>query len=83
VSELKRLDAIQLYPNPAKEEATLVGLIPHKDVVSIIGISGKIEANFTASPKAVVLPINGLKAGIYFVKIQSGEAIVVKKLWVQ
>lgn len=83
VSELKRLDAIQLYPNPAKEEATLVGLIPHKDVVSIIGISGKIEANFTASQTAVVLPINGLKAGIYFVKIQSGDAVVVKRLWVQ
>ena len=83
VEELTRLDAINLYPNPAKEEAVLVGLIPHKDVISIIGVTGKTEAVFTASQTSNTLPVSILKSGIYFVKIQSGEAVVVKKLFVQ
>lgn len=80
VNELARLDAIKLYPNPATKQTALWGLTPHKDVVSIWGITGKLEYSITAGQSTETLPIEALAAGVYFVRIQSGEAISIRKL---
>lgn len=79
-TELTRLNAIQLYPNPATKQTAIYGLIPHKDVVSIWGITGKLEYSATAAQATEKLPIDALAAGVYFVRIQSGAAITVRKL---
>ena len=83
INEVTRLNAINLYPNPADQLATIQGLNPHHDVVTIVTIEGKMKHTFTASSPTETLTLSGLDAGVYFVKIQSGNAVVVKKLIVQ
>lgn len=83
IGEQTRLDGISLYPNPARESVMIRGLIAHKDVVTVYGITGKTELTVTATETGISLPTHTLSVGIHFVKVQSGEAIVIKKLIIQ
>lgn len=83
IAEQTRLDAISLYPNPAHGSVIIRGLVPHQDIITIVGITGKTELTVAATENMVSLPTGALSAGIYFVKVQSGEAISIRKLIIQ
>jgi hypothetical protein len=84
------LNDIKLFPNPAKETATLNYYL-NKDsqvTINISDLNGKIvttQINEDASEGSYTkkLDLSDLKAGTYFVKIKSDDNSVTKKLVVQ
>lgn len=77
----------QLYPNPAADVVNLqldiygAGLVQ----VSIIGLDGKtlsvvFNQNLSPGPATINLPTGQLPSGLYFVKIETKEGRLVKKL---
>ena len=90
IEELTLNNSIKLFPNPAKETATLNYYL-NKDsqvTINISDLKGKIVStpiNEDASEGSYTkkLDLSDLKAGTYFVKIKSDDNSVTKKLVVQ
>lgn len=77
---------LQMSPNPAINNVTLS--TNHKNVslnmtVQIFSTSGQLIQQFEWNGETRKLDISGLAEGVYFVSIQSGENMEVKKLVVQ
>ena len=58
----------RMYPNPAKEQVEIAGLSGNEDI-RIFGIDGQFIRGFTSRTEKERLPLNTMKPGIYFVKI--------------
>lgn len=79
LSEQELSANIRLYPNPSHETTVLSGLSV-SDLVSIVDITGKTVYSIRAGQSRVTIPTAGMPSGIYFVKVQSGHAVAIKKL---
>jgi hypothetical protein len=82
-AEVNRLQQVTLFPNPAHDRLTLQGLTPHKDVVTVMNITGKRELSMVADETTFSVSLNGLAPGMYLIKIQSGDASIIKKIILQ
>ncbi len=85
-SKLKPVGLIQtIYPQPA-EDNVLIKFYGHENatvVIEVLDITGKlvITVNKNISADAVVdLDLNGLSAGVYFLKVNAKEVTEVKKI---
>jgi formiminotetrahydrofolate cyclodeaminase len=74
-----------IYPQPA-EDNVLIKFYGHENatvVIEVLDITGKlvITVNKNISADAVVdLDLNGLSAGVYFLKVNAKEVTEVKKI---
>jgi photosystem II stability/assembly factor-like uncharacterized protein len=77
-------NSIKIYPNPATSEFTISQNLSSEGTVQLYDISGKkikdlFNGNFGAN-KNITVKTDGLAAGIYLVKVNSGKQSVTKKL---
>ncbi len=77
-------NSIKIYPNPATSEFTISQNLSEEGTVQLYDISGKkikslFNGNFGAN-KNITVKTDGLAAGIYLVKVNSGKQSVTKKL---
>jgi len=74
------IDNVSLYPNPASDIVTISGIsVPV--LVEISNIVGNIVRSVRTDNGA--FNVDGLPAGVYFVKITAGTDIIVKKIIVE
>jgi hypothetical protein len=71
---------IELFPNPAHDFITLrmPGKI-QKSRVDILSVTGKVMKSFSWSNDQNRLDVSDFPAGVYLVRIQSGDKFVLKK----
>ncbi len=77
-------NSIKIYPNPATSEFTILQNLSSEGTVQLFDISGKkitdlFNGNFEAH-KSIKVKTDGIAAGIYLVKLNSGKQSVTKKL---
>jgi hypothetical protein len=77
--------ALTLYPNPTAGSVRLALTIPSalRSQVQVFDLTGRLvqKASFVGS--SLELPTQGLSAGTYFVRVQSGTAVAVQRLVVE
>lgn len=71
---------IKVYPNPAKDHVSIEGLDAAKKTnISVVDLRGNIVLKTTAINSSLVLNIQKLSAGIYYIKFEStGTAKTIK-----
>lgn len=74
---------LRLHPNPASGKVTIDFNDTLDAEILVYDIQGKTILKRKASGKTVELNVSSVKAGIYFVKISSGNESVMKKLIVR
>ncbi len=70
ISELKKLDGLQLFPNPANEEIQLSGITDYTHLV-IYDIQGKVVLNKSISSNTEKVAIENLSPGLYTILLLS------------
>ncbi|PKA84539.1 putative secreted protein (Por secretion system target) [Ulvibacter sp. MAR_2010_11] len=80
-------ESFTIYPNPTISQFTLEHTIASEGSITMYDISGKkvatfFEGDFGNSQK-LNLSTEGISAGLYFVKLQTGKQSVAKKLIIQ
>jgi hypothetical protein len=74
---------LSLYPNPASESVTLIlpEVMKAEGNVQILDLQGKVMFSTLVLPgtKQISLNLETIKSGIYFVSIQTSEAILQGK----
>ena len=73
-----------LYPNPCCNKFTInLGKRPESEVrVEIYNVTGKLVQQLTIFEQENLIPFS-FAAGLYFVRIRMGEAVILKKLLVK
>lgn len=74
------IDNITIYPNPAKNQLKIKSLSPIKQI-TISDVSGRLLIINQNTDNQI--NISNLRSGIYFVKIQTSDKIITKKLLVK
>ncbi|MBN2173455.1 MAG: T9SS type A sorting domain-containing protein [Bacteroidales bacterium] len=78
-------DNISIYPNPVKDELTIeVNVFEPRNVeICILNLLGeeiyKVEKPFNQGKNSELIDLRETNGGLYFVRLQSGDAIVTKK----
>lgn len=77
-------NSIKIYPNPATSEFTISQNLSSEGTVQLFDISGKkikslFKGNFGTN-KTIIVKTDGIAAGVYLVKVNSGKQSVTKKL---
>lgn len=72
------LSDLKIFPNPARNKLTIQSSISNFDFVSITDINGRI-INSIKDMVPNEIDVSPLKAGIYFLNIQSSQGKVTKK----
>lgn len=87
IDDLEDLTSVGIYPNPAKDQATVVfNSIAESVQLSIIDLSGSIVMNEQLSEKGFVshtISLIGFQSGTYFVRLSTSHGVVTKKLFVR
>jgi len=77
-------DAIRLFPNPATDYIIINFITFDADEIeiSLVDILGKPIENYFLNKKTeqFSLDISGLPAGIYYIKVNYGHCLIVKKI---
>jgi hypothetical protein len=69
VSELTH-QSVKLYPNPVYDKLNIDGLFPNHKSLQIFDIKGKLlKQTYTKHLNKISIDVSGLRAGVYFVKI--------------
>jgi choice-of-anchor B domain-containing protein len=80
-------NALTIYPNPASEQIIVQSLAPMTEaaIVSLASPMGQqvLVRQLAAGAMGLSLPVGELPAGIYTLKIASGEAVLVRKVVVE
>lgn len=82
ISEQQLADQIRMYPNPSHDRTVLSGLSSN-DLITLSDMTGKVAYTTKATGSELTIPTLNMPSGVYFVKVQSGNAIAVKKLVIQ
>lgn len=75
-----------VYPNPARSKITIVlpNTAMQNGVVKVFDLSGQLMTEQTfQNQQQVEMPVYGLAAGTYIIKIQSSEGTACKKLVIE
>jgi len=83
VNEVNSTSSISIYPNPTKEQLTIIGSSSIK-YISILNTLGQIliEQNRYSSKEAI-LNVSSLGSGVYFIKVSDENGSVVTKRFVK
>jgi hypothetical protein len=74
-------NAITIYPNPITTEAYIQSTIAQDAVVSVCDVNGNVLKTFTISNMQSPTEIGStLPKGMYVLKIQAGDQLIVKKI---
>jgi hypothetical protein len=80
-------DNIEVYPNPLSDQATIKFSVKKKETifVNIFDVNGRLvsiitDKQFEAGENELTWNTAEVKAGIYFLKFQSGENMLMEKL---
>jgi len=89
IAETAFADQVQVYPNPAKDEVNinLAGcgnlLGSGGLITTLISAEGKVVKTFTIDQTLTQLNVQDLHEGIYILKLESVENMVIKRLVIQ
>ncbi|MBX3042244.1 MAG: T9SS type A sorting domain-containing protein [Ignavibacteriae bacterium] len=73
-------DDVLIYPNPAIESITIQVNIHPFEHLSIMDINGKeIKNHLVGSNNILTINVNELQSGTYFIKMNQGDKLVLKK----
>lgn len=72
---------ISIYPNPANDKITIIGLQIRK--VEIIDFTGKLIKNNKVFGNQTSIDISKLSSGVYSIRIKTDEGTIMKKLIVK
>ena len=76
---VSELDAsVNLYPNPTSGLLTIEA--EHMNAVGLYNLVGQCLMGKTAENDNVILNLNGLLEGVYFVKVTTSQGSIVKKV---
>lgn len=83
--ELSNMLSVSLYPNPAKESATLEFLGLNSEAkISIVNMKGQIVKTIDIQPsQSYELNLNNFASGVYYVKVITEGKIITQKLIVE
>jgi hypothetical protein len=68
------LPAVGIYPNPATDYISLTGL-QGNETLRVYNINGKLLLTCKATGETENIPVGHLSPGIYFVKVNNGQAL--------
>lgn len=74
---------VKVYPNPSNGLINISGKGVRKEMITIHGIIGKTVHNSTFDQYQDMVSVKINNPGIYFVKINNGKNIVIKKIIIQ
>lgn len=81
IEELDDALALNMYPNPAKEEVTISFNNNNEEaVISILDLSGKVVKTVGANAAQTVVNVADLQAGVYVVRVVAGNKQSTQKL---
>ena len=69
---------VEIYPNPANDKL-YIETLTQTQTVEIFDIYGRRQKSIVNSQQSTVIDLSDLKAGIYFVKINTNEGNIVKR----
>lgn len=83
--ELSNMLSVSLYPNPAKESATLEFLGLNSEAkISIVNMKGQIVKTIDIQPsQSYELNLTDFASGVYYVKVITDSKIITQKLIVE
>jgi hypothetical protein len=83
--ELSNILSVSLYPNPAKESATIeFSGLNSEATISIVNMKGQIIETIEIQPtQSYELYLNDFASGVYYVKIITDSKIITQKLIVE
>jgi YVTN family beta-propeller protein len=70
---------LEIYPNPAKSFFVIRSSLPVKEI-EIFDVSGKLIKEINFSTKEPKISLNGIKTGVYLLKIKTENKELTKKL---
>jgi hypothetical protein len=79
----KALAAVRFYPNPANTGVHISGLDQLLGTLSLTDVLGKTLFTMPVIPTGMVVDVSTVTPGIYFLRIQSPDGAVVRKIQVQ
>ena len=88
-AEIINLDSeqaeVSVYPNPAKDEVniTLKGFRTLEGFGTLLTTDGKTVKTFTISESETQLNVQDLMPGVYILRVENAENVVVKRLVIQ
>lgn len=77
---LRSLEGVKVYPNPTAGDFTLELNNTLVKTIQVIDLNGKVISTNTSSLDKVKLNIANLANGVYYVKVQSNNAVEVKRI---
>ncbi|MBA3663655.1 MAG: T9SS type A sorting domain-containing protein [Bacteroidetes bacterium] len=80
VNERSVLNGLSVYPNPTQGELTIQLSNGALKDVEVLDLTGRIILSNSSSKDKITLNISNLANGIYFVKIQSNNAVEIIKV---
>jgi hypothetical protein len=85
VSDVKTVNLVDVYPNPATDEVTLDWNITSGDnlrEVTVYDINGRVVLKESVSPNVInqSIDIASLEAGMYMIEVSNGEFTATEKL---
>ena len=81
INEKEILD-LSVYPNPATDEIMIKSVVPILNISLFNAIGNKVY-NKPANNISLKIPVSRLNQGIYYLKINIGNNIVIKKVIIQ
>ena len=78
VKDVNTTDDINLYPNPTSDHVTITGGKTINDI-AVINVIGQTMMEQNANSSKIVLNVEGLQSGVYFVKVSDESGGVVMK----
>lgn len=79
IEELLSGDAVQIYPNPARDIVYIESQIPVTET-TITTITGAVVSRFSGNKTSFSLETGSLKSGIYFIAFNTFAGVMVRKL---
>jgi len=71
---------LTLYPNPSNGQFTILSGTNAEKTIQVMDLNGAIIASFTSTEEAVKVDLSNFAAGIYLVKVSTGEQEVIRKM---
>ncbi|MFZ4740357.1 MAG: T9SS type A sorting domain-containing protein [Bacteroidales bacterium] len=80
LNEINKVNEIELYPNPSKDIIQLKNIDDKNATIQILNIEGKVIKQILFSELSIgKININNLPKGVYFVKVNDRNRILVNK----
>ncbi|MFT5072138.1 MAG: hypothetical protein ACI8V8_002112 [Chitinophagales bacterium] len=82
ILELNEAFKVQIYPNPAKDIATIAfqGYSINERALNIVDMNGALLHSYRSAEKQVIINLTSYPKGVYFISIVEGDVCVKRKL---